>query len=192
MSATVTGYPMTVSVEAPDRFQRIQILLRIFVYWAIMYLPMGFVLFSAPVVSAVLISQRGGKGFLENYGALYEKALCFVLGTYAWLYYATDEFPRWGGDGACKVRVRPKGEPGMFSALSRYVTVAPHVVVIWLLFIFAVILGLVGVFTVLFWGRVPSFVRRFELAFVAYNGRTLAYYVSLVDDYPPFTLRTNP
>ncbi len=192
MSAAVTGYPVTFSVEAPHRFQRIQILLRIFVYWAIIYLPIGFALFSAPVLSAVLISQRGGKGFLETYSTLYERPLCFVLGIYAWLYYATDEFPRWDGEGGFKVRVRPKGEPGVGSALLRYVTVMPHVVVIWLLFVIAVIFGLVGVFTVLFWGRVPRFVHRFELAFVAYNGRTLAYYVSLVDDYPPFTLSTNP
>ncbi len=192
MSAAVAGYPMTVSVEAPERFQRMQILLRIFVYWAIIYLPIGFALISAPVLSAVLISQRGGKGFLETYGALYERALCFVLGIYAWLYYAVDEFPRWDGEGAFKVRIRPKGEPSVGSALLRYLTVIPHAVVIWLLFVFAVILGLVGAFTVLLWGRVPGFVRRLELAFVAYNGRTLAYYISLVDDYPPFTLSTNP
>lgn len=192
MSAAVTGYPMTVSVEAPERFQRIQVLLRIFVYWAIIYLPIGFALFSAPLLSALLISQRGGKGFLETHGALYEKTLCFVLGLYAWLYYATDEFPRWDGEGAFRARVRLEGQPGVGSALLRYVTVTPHAVIIWLLFVFAATLGLVGVFTVLLWGRVPGFVRRFELAFVAYNGRTLAYYVSLVDDYPPFTLNTNP
>ena len=192
MSAAATGYPVTVSVEAPDRFERIQILLRIPVCWLISYLPMGFALASAPVISAVLISQRGGKEFLETHGALYGRILGFVLGVYAWLYYTTDEFPRWDREGAFKARVRPKGEPSVGSALLRYITVVPHAVVIWVLFVFAVILGVGGVVTALFFGRVPGFIRRFELAFIAYTCRTLAYYVSIVDEYPPFTLSTNP
>ncbi len=190
--AAATRYPVAVSAEAPDRYDRIQILLRIGVYWIVSVLPMGFALLLIPVVSAVLISQQGGKDFLETNGALYGRALGFVLGVYAWMYYATDQFPRWDQEGAFRARVHPSGEPTVGSALWRYVTVVPHAIAVWLLFVPAVILGLMAVMAVLFSERVPSFILRYELAFVAYTGRSLAYYASIVDEYPPFTLSTNP
>lgn len=190
MSESVLGgYPVGFSVDRPTRYRRVQILLRIGLWVIISWLGnMGlsalYVL--APIISAALIGQRGGASFLERYEGRYRKALGFWMGLNAFLWYATDSIPTWGEDGPSRFAVRTTGTPTVGSALLRLILVIPHVIVLGLLSVPAVIFAVLAFVTVLVNESVPGWVCNYQGAFLAWQARTLAYFVSLVEEYPPF------
>ena len=182
---------MRVSAEMPDRFQRVQVLLRLgigLVFWLISnnLLLLGFLL--GPVVSAILIGRRGGERFHERYGMTYAKVVAFQSGLQGYLFYATDEFPSWGEPGAVRYEYRPTGMPTVGSALLRIVYVIPHVIVLAIVGFLALLLGLIATITVLINESVGREFWRILVGFVAWEARVLTYYLSMVEEYPPFSL----
>ncbi len=73
MTASATSdYPVEVSVAMPARFERIQVLLRIGIWFILGILSqfgMGLLFFAGPIVSAALIGQKGGTQFHAQHGA---------------------------------------------------------------------------------------------------------------------------
>ena len=183
-------YPVRFSVERPSRYQRVQLLLRIgtwIVLGWIMDMALGFLMFAGPVISAVLIGQHGGASFLERYGAIYHKILSFYMGVMAYLWFTTDTFPTWGEEGASRLTINTTGTPTVGSALLRFIMVIPHVLVLWLLSFVAGMLGFIAFFFVLFRESVPAWICNFETAFLAWQARVLAYFLSLVEEHPPYS-----
>ncbi len=70
----------------------------------------------------------------------------------------------------------------------RLVMVIPHLVVLVVLAIGAIVCGLIGFFAVLFTGRWPDGLRAFVAKVIRYSVRMMAYFMLLTDEYPPFTL----
>ncbi len=189
--ATVGGYPVQISFERPERYQRVHLLLRIGIWiilgWmvntvvAILYL-------AGPIISAVLVAQRGGDEFHSTYGETYEKVVALLTGISAYLYLGTDQFPTWGADASVKYRYQPSGTPTVGSALLRIIMVIPHALVLWLVGIVALIAGVIAAVSVLINESVPGGLWTFLMGFVAWEARVLSYFLSMVEEYPPFSL----
>ena len=65
------------SVDRPGTFERVEVLLRVGICFVLSWLSsfgLWVILLAGPIISAVLISQRGAEGFHERSGAMYRKA----------------------------------------------------------------------------------------------------------------------
>lgn len=186
--AAMSAYPVSVSVAKPDRFQRVHLLLRIGLWVVVTYLFNSFLLLVGPVISAVLVAQRGDQSFHERYGEIYGKVVAFMMGLQGYMFFASDEFPEWGGGGSLRYDYTPTGEPTVGSALLRIIMVIPHLIALWVVGILALALGFVAAVTVLFSQSVPHGVWKFLMGYVAWDARVLTYFLSMVEEYPPFSL----
>ena len=184
----MSAYPVSVRVAKPDRFQRVHLLLRIGLWIVVTYVFNSFLLLAGPVISAVLVAQRGDQSFHERYGEIYGKVVAFMMGLLGYMFFASDEFPEWGEGGALRYDYTPTGEPTVGSALLRIVMVIPHVIALWFVGILALALGFVAAVTVLFSQSVPHVVWKFLMGYVAWEARVLSYFLSMVEEYPPFSL----
>lgn len=186
--AAMSAYPVSVSVAKPDRFQRVHLLLRIGLWVVVTYLFNSFLLLAGPVISAVLVAQRGDQSFHERYGEIYGKVVAFIMGLQGYMFFASDDFPEWGEGGSLRYDYTPTGEPTVGSALLRIIKVIPHLIALWILGILALALGFVAALTVLFSESVPHGVWKFLMGYVAWDARVLTYFLSMVEEYPPFSL----
>ena len=186
--AAMSAYPVSVSVAKPDRFQRVHLLLRIGLWVVVTYLFNSFLLLAGPVISAVLVAQRGDQSFHERYGEIYGKVVAFIMGLQGYMFFASDDFPEWGEGGSLRYDYTPTGEPTVGSALLRIIMVIPHLIALWVVGILALALGFVAAVTVLFPQSVPHGVWKFLMGYVAWDARVLTYFLSMVEEYPPFSL----
>ena len=147
------------------------LLLRIGLWIVVTYVFNSFLLLAGPVISAVLVAQRGTRGFHERYGEIYGKVVAFMMGLLGYMFFASDEFPEWGEGGALRYDYTPTGEPTVGSALLRIVMVIPHVIALWFVGILALALGFVAAVTVLFSQSVPHGVWKFLMGYVAWEAR---------------------
>ncbi|MCZ6546461.1 MAG: DUF4389 domain-containing protein [Chloroflexi bacterium] len=184
----MSAYPVSVSVVKPDRFQRVHLLLRIGLWVVVTYLFNSFLLLAGPVISAVLVAQRGDQSFHERYGEIYGKVVAFIMGLQGYMFFASDDFPEWGEGGSLRYDYTPTGEPTVGSALLRIIKVIPHLIALWILGILALALGFVAAVTVLFSESVPHGIWKFLMGYVAWDARVLTYFLSMVEEYPPFSL----
>ena len=90
--AAMSAYPVSVSVATPDRFQRVHLLLRIGLWVVVTYLFNSVLLLAGPVISAVLVAQRGDQSFHERYGEIYGKVVAFMMGLQGYMLFASDDF----------------------------------------------------------------------------------------------------
>ncbi len=186
--AAMSAYPVSVSVAKPDRFQRVHLLLRIGLWLVVTYLFNSFLLLAGPVISAVLVAQRGDQSFHERYGEIYGKVVAFIMGLQGYMFFASDDFPEWGEGGSLRYDYTPTGEPTVGSALLRIIMVIPHLIALWVIGILALALGFVAAVTVLFSESVPHGIWKFLMGYVAWDARVLTYFLSMVEEYPPFSL----
>lgn len=70
----------------------------------------------------------------------------------------------------------------------RGLLVLPHVLVLFVLSVVAVLLMSVGWFAALFLGRLPRWIAVYEMSVIAYSLRVTAYGYMLVNEFPPFSL----
>ena len=186
----MNAYPVTLEVEAPERFERVQLLLRVLVYIAAgaLHSSLGVSLYLLlPVVAAVLISQRGG-AYFEHDGRWLIPALDWVIGLYAYMLFVTDRFPLESGKRATRLTLHTSGTPNVGSALSRLVTSLPHAFVLSLIGMVGVLVALVATLSILATEQVPQALQDFQRGYVAWIARVFAYHASLVDAYPPFAM----
>ena len=102
-----------------------------------------------------------------------------------------DRLPRRDQE-AARFQVEPSGSPTVGSALLRIVSAIPSIMVLALLVLAGAIVWIVAAVLVLVDGSYPESLWRFLLGIVRWEACLLAYLVSLVHHYPPFTLETGP
>ena len=189
--ATVSGYPVTFSLERSEQFRRVGLPLRLALGVAMYFIAeftLAAVILLSPVVTALLIARRGGPEFLSRYAGTYGRVLNFLLGASGYMLLATDEVPSWSEQWPGRLEIRTTGSPTVGSALLRIITVIPHGIALRLLGIVAAILASVASVSVLINKSVPAKIIRFQERYLVWEARVLAYYVSLVEEYPPFRL----
>ncbi len=189
-------YPIGIEIEHSDEFDRMRAVLRILAYiltgWV---LSAGWILIifvSVPLVTGLLIARATPSGFYDRYGGTYVRILRTATAIYAWLLFVTDRFPVWAEDRPVTVAMRQLPSPTVGEAIVRTLLVIPHVILWSFLDLIGHIFAVGAFIWIIFSGRPPEIVQKINVAISAYFGRMLAYYLSLVDRYPPFTLDLDP
>lgn len=187
-------YPVSLDTQPPDRFERVQVALRLLAWIALGAIQQstmgafGGLYLLLPLIAAILISHRGGAGFLADDSGWLITLLEWVIGVYAYLLFVTDRFPLDTRARPARLQVQPQGVPSTGGALVRLLTTVPHALLLMLLGLVASIVGLIAAILVLLREHYPASLYGFQRDVVAYAARMLAYHASLVDSYPPFSL----
>jgi hypothetical protein len=192
MEATQAAYPVRIEVQPPATFKRVQLLVRLLVLVAIGMIHesgpglFGLVYFLLPVVAAVLITQRGGAGYLERDAPWLCSVLEWVVGFYAYMLFVTDTFPLDKRDRVLQLRVAVDGHPSVGSALARLLASLPQLIVLFFVGIISGIVAVIAAIGILLFETYPEALRSFQQEVVGWLARLFAYHGSLVQKYPPF------
>lgn len=176
-------------------FDREQVALRLLVLIALGLLQrsvggvLGLLYLFLPFVAAILISGKGSGPFLEHETRWLRRLLEWVVALYGYLMFVTDRFPLESSRLQLRLEVHPSGTPTIGSALLRLLTSLPHILVLALVSVVSCLVALVLAVVVLFTERCPPGLHRFQREVLGWLARLLAYHASLVESYPPFSLR---
>jgi hypothetical protein len=178
-------------LERPPVFQRAHVFLRIALLIVIGWLghPWGLLWLGLPAVAAILVSQKGGRRYVDENGPTMTRVLSWILDLGAYLALLTDELPR-RAEHPVRLQVERAGSPSVGSALLRILYAIPSLIVLAILGFVGAIVWVIGVVLVLASESYPESLWRFLLGLVRWEAHLLAYLASLVDEYPPFTLET--
>ena len=192
MSEVGSGaYPVQVGAEKPARFQRVQVLLRIGIGLVLSLISNNVLLLGlllGPWYQRYSLVSAAAKGFMSATARPTPRSWRFLIGLQGYFFYATDEFPSWGKPGAVRYEYRLTGTPTIGSALLRILFVIPHAIALAVVGLLALLLALIATITVLINESVGHEIWRFLVGFVACEARVLTYHLSLVEEYPPFSL----
>jgi Domain of unknown function (DUF4389) len=185
------SFPVTFEVERPPVFQRAHVFLRAGLLVVIGWIghPIGLLWLGLPLVAAILVSQKGGKRYLDEDGSTVTRVLNWILDLVAYLALLTDQLPG-QGEHPVRFRVERSGSPTVGSALLRILYAIPSLIVLTILTFVGAIVWVIAVVLVLVDENYPDSLWRFLLGIVRWEACLLAYLASLVDRYPPFALET--
>ena len=190
----MASYPATFDIAPPQKFDRIQIAIRVLIIVILSILGgvigwlYGAVFLAIPVAAAILVSQRGAQRYLAEADQNMTKWLRFLLGFYAYMGLLTDRFPNQEPKETLHFEVSASGSPTAGQALLRIILVIPHAVILALLGVVAVVLLLIAAVMILIQETYPQSIYSFQRGVLRWEARVFAYLASLVDEYPPFAL----
>lgn len=181
-------------VAYPERLSRGLI----FVKWllaiphliALAFLSFGVAIVTFIAFFAILITGKYPEGLWR-----------FSLGTLRWqarlnayIYFLRDEYPPFNFDDPYPARLDLAYPTSMnrLLVLIKWLLIIPHTVVLYFLSIAAGVVWLIAFFAILFTGRYPESLFRFTVGVLRWTNRVNAYTLLLTDDYPPFTLDSEP
>lgn len=190
-------YPVVVEVDSPVRFERAQLALRaLLLVLASAVLGgfgfLGLIYLALPAVAATLVSQKGGRGYLDEDGPAMTKALGVVVGILGYLLIVDERVPGIGGEGNVRLRIERSGTPTTGSALLRLLLAVPSALVLALLGFVSMVVWVIAALMILVEETYASPLYDFQCGVLRWQARLLAYLASLVEEYPPFTLETGP
>lgn len=191
-------YPVLFNISKPEKFDRVQLALRIVVVLVLSILAgaigwiLGAVYLIFPVLAAVFISSKGAERFLAEDGPKMTGWLRWVLALYSYLALLTDKFPTEKPESIITYEVTTGGSPTVGSALLRIIFAIPSAFVLALLSIVSGILWIVAAIMILVQEDYSDGIYNFNLGVMRWEARLLTYLSSLVDPYPPFALDTGP
>ena len=154
-------YPVEFDVERPPVYDRAQVALRLVLSflmaavgctlgWLFVMLYLGL-----PAFAAVVISQRGGRRYLDETGPAVVRFLRWVLAYHAYLALLTDRPPVAEAQLGVSFAVTPGGAPTLRTALLRLLTSIPAAFVLCLLGLVSALAWICGVVSVLAVRAVP-------------------------------------
>ena len=183
--------PVVLELERPPAFQRSQVFLRLVLLVVIGWIghPLGLLWLGLPAVAAVLVSQKGGRRYVDESGPTVTRVLNWILDLAAYLALLTDR-PPGQADHPVRLRIERSGAPTIGSALLRFVYAIPSLAVLAILTFVGAIVWAIAVVSVLVDETYPEGMWRFLLGLLRWEAWLLAYLASLVDRYPPFALET--
>jgi len=192
-----TPYPATLEVDRADRIDNWRPLVQWFLaipHFVILY-AFGAVSEAVALVSwfAILFTGRLPEG-LATLQCLYVR---YSNRTTAYAGFLRAEYPPFtfdlvGPDRGDYPGVRTHLAPELddrnrLTTAFRLILVIPHLIVLALLGIAALVAWIVAFFAVLFTGRWPDGLRDFVVGVMRWGTRVNAYFLLLTDEYPPFT-----
>ena len=186
-------YPVTFDIDRPPVLDRGHVFLRIALLILIGWLvhPAGLLWIGLPVLTAVLVAQKGGRRYMDEDGPTVARALKWIIAFAAYIALLTDELPK-RDSRVVRFTVEPGGTPTTSSAMLRIVYAIPNVIVLALLTWVGAIVWTIAMVLVLLTGSYPESWWQFLRGIVTWDARLMAYLASLVDRYPPFSLEPGP
>jgi hypothetical protein len=202
----MTGYPVFFSVARPERFDRVQIALRVAILvvlslvgsslgalFALLYLAL-------PIIAAVALGERGHARFLAEDAPRLARGLRWIMSAFAYMTLLTDRLPSNEADDGVRFDIEPGAWPApagaggasAMGALARIVTGLPSALVLGFLSIASWFVWLVAAVMILLTERYPEALYDFQCGVLRWQARLLGYLVSLVEAYPPFAFDAGP
>jgi hypothetical protein len=192
----MADYPATFNIQKPEKFDRVQLALRVLVAIILAMIGgaigwfFGLVYLILPVLAAIFISQKGAEKFIGEDSSRMTGWIRWVLAIYSYLALLTDRFPTEKPEEIVHYEITPGGEPTVGSALWRLIFSIPSAIVLTLLAIVGAFIWIIAAVMVLIKEDYPDGLYNFNLGVMRWEARLLAYHSSLVDPYPPFSLDT--
>jgi len=189
---------LVIDLEAPPRFKRIGLLLRLLIAIAagsVLHAvgwPGGLLYFALPALAAVLISQHTASGYFTRDAPTLTRVLSWLVGFHAYMGLVSDRFPLAAPDEPVRFEGEPRGTPTLGAALARLVYSLPALIVLWLLSIVSSVLWLLAAVAILFVEHYPPSWWRFQCGVLRFGARLLVYHASLVDETPPLRVDLGP
>ena len=184
----MTTHPVHFRVHSSPGMARIHVLIRLLLLMALGALGWSGLYFLAylavPAMVALLISQKGGPGYLTEDAPRITRALTWMAHAYAYLWLLTDSFPSSAATSVVELQIEPGPAPTMRLALLRVVYSIPALLLLALLSCVASVLWMVGAILVLVRGCLPHVIADFLELTLRYQFRLMAWHLSLVDRYP--------
>jgi hypothetical protein len=191
----MTSYPVRYSVTQPERFTRLQLLIRVVAFMALGALGLSFgsvfafAYLALPVYAASRLAFRDdARSYLEEDGPRVVKALHWFAALCAWAGLIAETLPGRQTDEAVSLRVESTAaRPTSPSAIWRVLVGLPSALVLMLLCWIGVFVWLWAALSILVAERVGRGAFDYLVGLQRWTVRLLAYQASLVDEYPPFS-----
>jgi hypothetical protein len=180
----MSSHPVQLHVELPERMARIHLPIRMALLVAVALLGGSALYLTAyvalPAIAALFLLRGGAERYLgDGAGPL---VLEWVARVYAYLWLLSDELP--AKTAQVQLAVAPGGQPTARSALLRWVTSFPALILLLLLSLVAVFVWVLAAVIILSRGRPSASASDFLAATLRFQLRLLAYHLSLTDRYP--------
>lgn len=192
VAAPAPGYPLRFDVEYPERLSR----LLIFVKW-LLAIPHFIVLYFLGIIAelflligffAILFTKKYPRGLFD-----------FVVNVYRWNANAVaytalmrDEYPPFSWDAGqypVTFEVDYPEELNRWLPLIKWLLAIPHMVVLFFLYIVALVLWVFAWFAILITGGFPRWMFDFMVGAMRWQYRVTAYAYLMRDEYPPFSMK---
>ncbi len=196
------SYPVTLTIDYPDKLSRGWLLLKVFFGWFYVGIPHRILLFfyeiGVRIVTiiaffAILFTGKYPRGMFD-----------FVVRTMRWtnnvnayyMYFLVDDYPPFSGEQNTSHPVTLDVEypdrlsrgwvvlKGLFGWL--YVGI-PHYIILGLYGIAVSIITIIAFFAILFTGKYPRGMFDFVVGYTRWTNNVNAYLLLLRDEYPPFS-----
>ncbi len=209
MIETPNRYPLSLSVDYPERLNRLTTFFRIFTIipifiilaflvgsgssqsgatggWHWQYSAAGFVF--VPIVLMILFRQKYPKWWFDWNVALTK----FSARVEAYLLLLRDEYPSTDEDQAVHIEIPypdAKNELNRWLPLVKWFLAIPHYIVLFFLCIAAIVSIIIAWFAILFTSRYPRGLFDFVVGVFRWGLRVMVYaFLLTTDRYPPFAL----
>jgi hypothetical protein len=187
--AEAAPYPVIFEAICPEQVSRWKTLLRIFlaipvlIFWAVVSTADRGVIVASWL--AIIVRGRIPRWLFSFLVALYRwesRALGYFL-------LLTDSYPPFEGDYTINFDVRYPERLFRWKVLIwKFITSIPHFIILFFLWIGALLVTILAWFFILFAGRYPRGLFDYVAGVMRWSVRVNAYFLSLTDEYPPFNL----
>ena len=179
-------YPVQLEAAYPDQQSRWLALLRLPLSFPVLifsYLLQGGA--ALAIWAAVLVSVRIPRWLFDFQVALNR----WNVRAGAYFFLLTDVYPPFEGDYPVRYEiVYPDTVSRWKLVIWKFLTSVPHFIVVAVLYLtLAVVMPIVW-FAILFTGRYPQGLHGYVAGILRWGGRVQAYFLSLTDEFPPFSL----
>ncbi|UCH86006.1 MAG: DUF4389 domain-containing protein [Dehalococcoidia bacterium] len=188
-TAESAPYPAIFEAVCPERVSRWKVLLRIFlaipvlIFWAVVSSAADAVVLGSWL--AIIVRRRIPRWLFDFQVALYRwqyRAMSYVL-------LLTEAYPPFEGDYPIDFDVRYPERLIRWKVLVwKVITSIPHFILLFFLWIGALLATIVAWFYALIAGRYPKGLFDYVVGVIRWSARVNAYVLSLTDEYPPFNL----
>jgi hypothetical protein len=208
MAETSNGYPVSLSIDYPEKLNRLTTFFRIFTVipifiilgllsggssrwggdggWSYQYAAAGIVVL--PLVLMLLFRQKYPKWWFDWNLALTK----FGVRVEAYFLLLRDEYPSTDEEQAVHIEIpypNAKEDLNRWLPLVKWFLAIPHYIVLFFIGIAAFILIVIAWFAILFTGRYPRSMFDFVVGVFRWGLRVTAYaFLLTTDRYPPFSL----
>lgn len=191
----MTSYPVRYSVSRPERFTRLQLLIRVVAFIALGALGLSFgslfafAYLALPVYAASRLAYRDdARSYLDEDGPRVVRALHWFAALCAWAGLISETLPGRQPDEAVDLRVQNTAQnPTSPSAILRVLVGLPSALILMLLYSIGALVWLWAALSILVTERVGQGSFDYLVGLQRWTVRLLAYQASLIDDYPPFS-----